>query len=280
MTATQRSARRGFVETPHGQIEYREAGNGTPLLMMHATPSSSATFEPYFPLIPDRRLIAMTTIGYGESDRPPEPYTSVEQYAQSVGWFLDRLELEHVDIFATHTGGIIAVEVAAAFPERVGKLILDEVGNYANAEGLKLHGSAHRYYQEQPDGSHLVELWQSLGGERPGADLERVAQRLIDNLKVNSTKGCEDAYGHMGWEGAGPYAICRYDTVEHSTRIQAPTLLIYGESSKLRPVGEELGRRISRSRVDLLPSEGMFTIDQGPEQWSKAVREFLREPGV
>ncbi|MDA0256497.1 MAG: alpha/beta hydrolase [Chloroflexi bacterium] len=280
MTTMQRAAQRGFVQTPHGQIEYRESGDGTPLLMMHATPASSATFEPYFPLIPGVRLIAMTTIGYGESARPPEPYTSVQQYAQSVAWFLDRMGLERVDVFGTHTGGIIAVEVAAAFPERVGRLILDEVGNYANAEGLELHSGIHRYYEERPDGGHLVELWQRLGGERPGADLERVTQRLVDNLKVNSVQGCEAVYGHMGWEGAGPYAICRYDTVENAPRIQAPTLLIYGESSKLRPVGEELGRRVPRARVELLPSEGMFTIDQGPERWASAVRAFLQEPAV
>ena len=257
MTTMQRAAQRGFVQTPHGQIEYRESGEGTPLLMMHATPASSATFEPYFPLIPGARLIAMTTIGYGESARPPEPYTSVQEYAQSVIWFLDRMGLE-----------------------RVGRLILDEVGNYANPEGLELHSGIHRYYQERPDGGHLVELWQRLGGDKPDADLERVTERLIDNLKVNSVQGCEAAYGHMGWEGAGPYAICRYDTEENAPRIQAPTLLVYGESSKLRPIGEELGRRIPHARLELLPSEGMFTIDQGPERWAGVVREFLQEPAI
>ncbi|NIR59191.1 MAG: alpha/beta hydrolase [Gammaproteobacteria bacterium] len=68
--------------------------------------------------------------------------------------------------------------------------------------------------------------------------------------------------------------------MENGPRIQAPTLLVYGDSSKLRPVGEELERRIPRSRLELLPSEGMFTIDQGPERWASAVRDFLREPGV
>jgi pimeloyl-ACP methyl ester carboxylesterase len=280
MMTTQQAAQRGFVQTPHGQIEYRESGEGTPLLMMHATPASSATFEPYFPLIPGTRLIAMTTIGYGESARPHEPYTSVQEYAQSVIWFLDRMGLERVDIFATHTGGIISVEVAAAHPERVGRLILDEVGNYANPEGLELHSGSHRYYEERPDGGHLVELWQRLGGDQPDADLERVTQRLIDNLKVNSVQGCEAAYGHMGWEGAGPYAICRYDTEQNAPRIQSPTLLVYGDNSKLRPVGEELSRRIPQARLELLPSEGMFTIDQGPERWAGVVREFLQESAI
>ncbi|MYH40787.1 MAG: alpha/beta hydrolase [Chloroflexi bacterium] len=280
MTTTRQSVRRGFVATPHGDIEYREAGEGTPLLMMHATPASSASFEPHFPLIPGRRVIAMTTLGYGESSRPPEPYRSVEQYAQSVAWFLDGLGLDRVDLFGTHTGGVIAVGVAAAFSDRVGLLVLDEVGNYANAAGLELHSNIHRYYEERPDGSHLVEIWRRMGGDRPGADFNRVTQRLIDNLRVNSVTGCEEAYGHMGWEGAGPYAICRFDTEENARRITAPTLLVYGESSKLRPIGEELERRIPRSRLVLLPSEGMFTIDQGPELWGAAVREFLSEPGV
>jgi len=45
-------------------------------------------------------------------------------------------------------------------------------------------------------------------------------------------------------------------------------------------VGEELGRRIPTARLELLPSEGMFTIDQGPERWASAVREFLQEPAI
>lgn len=280
MTTTQQTVQRGFVQTPHGSIEYRESGEGPPLLMMHATPSSSATFEPYFPLIPGARLIAMTTLGYGESSRPPEPYTSVQQYAQSVEWFLDGLGLDRVDLFGTHTGGVISVDIAASFPDRINHLVLDEVGNYANPAGLELHSNIHRYYEERADGGHLTEIWKRVGGDRPDADFERVTQRLIDNLRVNSVRGCEEAYGHMGWEGAGPYAICRFDTVENASRIQSPTLLIYGDTSKLRPVGEELGRRIPRSRLELLPSEGMFTPDQGPERWGGAIRDFLREPGA
>ena len=71
------------------------------------------------------RLIAMTTMGYGESSKPKNPYTSVEEFAQSVDWFIEGLGLDKFDLFGTHTGGIIAIEVAirnAAKPSEAGLL--------------------------------------------------------------------------------------------------------------------------------------------------------------
>lgn len=66
---------RGFVKTPHGHIEYREVGAGEPLVVLHSTPNSSAQYQELFPYLSGHyRVIAPTTLGYGDSDRPPHPY--------------------------------------------------------------------------------------------------------------------------------------------------------------------------------------------------------------
>ena len=73
--------KRGFVHSPHGNIDYREAGRGPAILFIHGTPQSSAQMVGAFSYLQDQhRCIAMSTMGYGDSDRPPEPYTTMHEY--------------------------------------------------------------------------------------------------------------------------------------------------------------------------------------------------------
>ena len=272
--------KRGFINTPDGQIEYREAGEGKPLLFMHATPVSSAYYAEYFRFFPSGyRLIAMTTIGYGESSKPNKPYTSVKEFAQSVQWFIDGLELETFDLFGTHTGGIISIEVALQNQDRIKHLILDEVGNYANDAGIELQQRIHSYYPSQSNGSHLLKLWEKSGGNIKNATIKIATQKFIDTLLVNSAENCE-VYGNMGWEGAGPYALCYYDSIKNSKNITIPTLLLYGTQSKLLHVGEAIHSSLASSKMVTLStnkqrSQGMFTTDQNPKSWMKSIVEFI-----
>ena len=64
--------RKGYVDSPMGQIHYRTCGEGTPLLMLHMTPQSSLQFQNTFPLLINAgfQVIAPDTPGYGMSDKP------------------------------------------------------------------------------------------------------------------------------------------------------------------------------------------------------------------
>lgn len=67
--------------------------------------------------------IATDTVGFGESYRP-EREASIEVYAEGVISFLDAMSIQRASIVGHHTGGVIAIEVAATHPERVDKIIL------------------------------------------------------------------------------------------------------------------------------------------------------------
>ena len=84
---------RAFVKTSHGRVHYRECGEGPPLLLLHQTADSSLAFEPLMPGLVGHRLLATDTLGYGDSDPPPHPY-SMEEYADSVVAFLDAVRRE------------------------------------------------------------------------------------------------------------------------------------------------------------------------------------------
>ena len=279
-TTTETRLKRGFAMSPHGNIEYFEVGSGEPLIMLHPTPGSCMAYRDIAPLLADEfRVISMTTMGYGQSDRPPEPYTTLAEFARAVTWLMDALELPRASAYGTHTGAEIAAALGAEFPQRVDKLVLEEVFNWGTPSRRAVHERIHRYIEEKPDGSHLVALWKKVGGDREGSDLARTSEWFVNNLIVNSNEGAE-VYGAMGWEGAGPYAMTHSDMWEATPKIEAPTLVIHGTTSELGRSHEKFLATIRRSRGARLPSTGNFFPQQAPELWASEVRAFLRDPGV
>jgi pimeloyl-ACP methyl ester carboxylesterase len=118
--------RRGYAETEVGQIHYREAGQGEPVLLMHMTATSSIHFRHVLPLLAERgfRAIAMDTPGFGLSDPPPGPEAGIPHYAAAALGLLDDLGLERAHLAGLRTGASIALELAANHPERVDRVVL------------------------------------------------------------------------------------------------------------------------------------------------------------
>ena len=71
------------------------------------------------------RVYALDLRGHGESDRPGD--YSFELMRDDVLGFLDTLGLSRVDLVGHSMGGVVAYLLAEERPERVGRLVLEEV---------------------------------------------------------------------------------------------------------------------------------------------------------
>ncbi|MFK7954590.1 MAG: alpha/beta fold hydrolase [Lysobacterales bacterium] len=122
---------RHFVRLDEGLVHYREAGHrhgGPPLLMMHASPASSAFLEPLMAVLgQSRRVIAPDTLGNGDSAPPSQASPVLGDYADSMDRFLTALNIEQCDVYGTHTGSHIGVELALQSPQRVRHLAMHGV---------------------------------------------------------------------------------------------------------------------------------------------------------
>nr|WP_017742141.1 alpha/beta fold hydrolase [Scytonema hofmannii] len=136
--------KRAFLDTEDGQILYCISGEGSALVLLHQNFRSIDEFRELIPIFArERRVIAMDLLGLGGSDKPPRMY-SVEEYAKTVIWLLDELGIKTASILGNHTGAYIAGEVAAAYPERVEKLII------CNVDDFNEYAPSFRYYSS-PD---------------------------------------------------------------------------------------------------------------------------------
>ncbi len=285
MVRTVRGERRGFAHTEHGNIEYRERGSGPTLVLLHSTPHSSAAYSRLMPrLEQDFHCVAISTPGYGQSDRPPEPYTTVEEFASAFIRVFGELGIERAHLYGQQTGSQVAISLAADYPERVGGMVLEEPFHWGTPNRRAAHVRRHRYYPPRADGGHLVEIWKRRGGDRPGTDLRELSERLIDYLLVNDDENVEELYEGMGWEGAGPHAMTTWDTWEHVARVQAPTLIIHGAHSELGRSHEKFLELIPRARGIRPPSANsgdsavapqLWNPYRDPDLWAREVTSFL-----
>jgi pimeloyl-ACP methyl ester carboxylesterase len=257
--------RRGFVTTRVGRIHYAEAGQGDPVLCLHQTPRSWDEYRDVLPLLGARyRAIAMDTIGFGDSARLQGAH-SVERYGEGVVALLDALGLERVALVGHHTGGVVAVEVAATQPRRVTRLVLSGT-TCVDEEGRRIAATWPPIDAVEPkaDGSHLTELWRRRMPYYPKDRPDLLHRLVLDALKVMDH--VED--GHV--------AVDTYRMEERLPRIQCPVMLVCGtEDWAAFPDQERLARYLPGARRVEIAGAGVPLVDQMPERFAEVVLDFL-----
>jgi len=105
---------------PPLRVRVLESGTGPPLILIHGSGMTAATWAPLMPHLSGRRLLALDLPGFGLSD--PYDYSGRPLRSHAVAQLrslLDALELEQADIVGTSLGGMWALNLAAAHPRRV-----------------------------------------------------------------------------------------------------------------------------------------------------------------
>ncbi len=257
--------RRGFADTPEGQIHYAMAGQGKPVLLLHQTPRSWDEYRDVLPLIGKRYwAIAMDTVGFGDSYRP-QGEGSIEAYGQGVISFLDAMAINRASIVGHHTGGVIAVEVAASCPERVDKLVLSSTP-YVDAQDRERRKTRPPIDEVEfkQDGSHLTELWQKRMTFYPKNRPDLLTRLVIDALRVGERM--ED--GHR--------AVSRYKMEDKLRLVKAPTLVVAGSEDPFSfPRMNPLSEAIKGSKTAVIEGGMVPMVDQMPEEFARTVIGFL-----
>lgn len=107
------------------RLAYEEAGEGDPpLVLVHGMACHRGFCAPQIRhFARDRRVVAVDLRGHGESDAPAQPYP-MQGFADDVAWTCARLGVERPVVVGHSLGGLVALELAAAHPERVRAVVL------------------------------------------------------------------------------------------------------------------------------------------------------------
>jgi len=99
------------------------------LVTLHMSPVASSFLVNLLETLDDgtRRLIAPDTLGNGDSAPLFKKVAEIPDFAEALGRVLDALGVDEIDLYGVRTGSMIATELALQQPDRVKRLILDEL---------------------------------------------------------------------------------------------------------------------------------------------------------
>ena len=125
LTAAKRRVSSGSstIDTRFGRVEYAEAGEGRPILMIHGTGGGFDQGLDFCRPLLDAgyRIISPSRFGYLRSDFPDDP--SSENQADALVELLDHLGIEKLAIAGGSAGALPALAMAIRHPERCNALL-------------------------------------------------------------------------------------------------------------------------------------------------------------
>ena len=283
MTMSRTTIRRRFFDLSNRQIHYRcrqSDGSRPPLVALHALPGSARRLEPLIGALDGRLVVAPDLAGLGDSGPHPDANASIQDHAQDMLLLAEGLGLGNVDLYGTHTGAAVAIEMAITAPSRIRRVVLDGVPLF-NPEAIG--ELAQRYAPAiEPDhnGSHL--LWahnfcrdmllfwpwydKSAAAARAGG---LPSARDLHCWVLEVIKGLDAIPG-------GYRAAFAYRAAERLPLVSQPALCISAAADTL----DEASRRAA----DLLPAGRLISVDgveagmAPPGRVAEAMLRFLDEP--
>jgi len=110
-----------FVSIGNETLAYIDEGHGEAVVLLHGNMSSSVHYEPLITRIKDRfRCIAPDLRGFGDSSYNHR-FDSLDELAEDVRAFMDKLGIESAYVVGWSTGGGIGLKLCAMYPEKVKK---------------------------------------------------------------------------------------------------------------------------------------------------------------
>jgi 3-oxoadipate enol-lactonase len=249
------------VKLDGGRISYRFDGQGPPLLLLHSLGVSGESWNKVVvSLARSHSVYAWDMMGHGDSDKPPRDFL-VEDYARNVVQFAGKLGINRITLCGNSVGALIALEVAAAYPDKVEAVVL--VGcpcwdGWGRMERLML--SASNY---DGDGSPLPAT-----GEQLSTAYTRVTPELIDWVNGQRAKAGT-------WMKKTMMAIALYDALPRLSLVCCPTLVVFGSEDALRDREKVLLEGINGAKLAIVPQAGHLPQVDNPQGFLQAVKPFL-----
>lgn len=252
------------------ELSYERSGEGPPLLLIMGMSGTMRHWGD--PLLEDLRR-DFDTIVYdhrdiGESTRTGKPFT-IAQLAEDAFGLLEALGLESAHVMGISMGGMVAQELALAYPERVGTLVLG--CTYCGGEGSRLASE---------------EVMRRLAEAMSSGDRERAVRAAWEANVSRGFAAREEAWERFVQAGARyavpvevimrqMQAIAAHDTSERLSELCVPTLVSHGTVDEMLPVenGHMIAGRIPGARLEIFDGVGHLFFWEEPERSAALVRE-------
>jgi 3-oxoadipate enol-lactonase len=209
------------------------------------------------------RVLRYDVRGHGATEATPPPYT-IEQLADDVVDFLDRLGIGNVAYVGLSLGGMIGQALAVRHPDRVRSLVLCDTTMHSPRDMWIERIAAIEANGLEPQVEPSIERWftHSFRSSQP---------KLVDNMRtmIRATSlhgylGCAMAMRDMHLESVAP-------------RITQPTLILVGRDDRSTPVAEAqaLHKAISGSQLEVIEHAAHLPNIEQASRFNAVLGRFL-----
>jgi len=151
---------RHYVKADGLTLHYRRAGAGPPVVLFHESPRSSVALLPLMERLADKfSVFGFDTPGFGASDPLPTDRPTAADFADVFAIAVSNMGIERVPVYGTHTGAVIALELARNHPDLVSIAVLDGYPVFDQVERENILRQYLPRFAPEWHGGHVAELW-------------------------------------------------------------------------------------------------------------------------
>lgn len=236
-------------------LEWGEAG-APPIVCVHGYTGSAEAFNALARHLEDRfHILALDVRGHGESVWSPAGAYGYADQAGDLAVFTEQLGLENFVLIGTSMGGIIAMAYAAAHPERLSGLVINDIGPDAEAGSQRIT----QMVGSRPD--EFATLEDAMAYRREISPIT-AARRLDDQRELALGVLRQRPDGKWGWKLDPTYIRQRIERGPPARpalwpvleALPCPTLVVWGTDSDV------LSEAQARRMVGALPRGELVSV--------------------
>jgi 4,5:9,10-diseco-3-hydroxy-5,9,17-trioxoandrosta-1(10),2-diene-4-oate hydrolase len=262
-------------------IHYLAAGEGPPLVLLHALGESALDWRWVLPALARTHCVYAPDLpGFGYSAKPYADY-SPAFFARFVSAYLDALGLDRTALVGNSIGGLAALRLALSEPARVGALGLvasaglgREVTYALRLPTLPGYGEAAIAWGKTPLGAFQrawsrVPLLFGRPGRVPGEWITEQTQIAQLPGFTEATMVALRAQVDVGGQ--------REVLVDQLPHLQVPTLVVWGERDRVFPYsqGQKALSRLRQGALELVSDCGHLPHVERPDRFAAILGRFL-----
>ncbi len=267
------TSKTGFLDVQTASLYYEIAGEGHPLLLLHAGVADSRMWDEQFPIFAQHyRTVRYDLRGFGRSRWEAGTFAAYEDPAA----LFRALDIQKAHIVGISLGGKIALDFTLAHPELVASLVLvaPSVGGTQPSEQVR------RFYQAEdalvekgdlPEATALnVRFWVD-GPQRSPEQVNQMVRQRVYEMQYHAFTLPMPADADE--QTLQPPAITRL------AEVHVPTLIIVGDldlPDKLA-LTEQLAREIPGARREIIADAAHMVSMEQPQEFNHLVLDFLGE---
>ncbi len=253
------------------RMHYQIKGEGPPLVMIMGLNGDITWWDRLLTeLAGDFRLLLFDNRGAGLTDKPNEKYT-ISMLAEDTVGLMEEVGIQQAHVFGISMGGMIAQEMALAFPDHVNGLVLG--CTHSGGEGL--HAPAREAIQKLTDnrGKSLHEFAEQVMSVLFSPSFVEANPSIIRALVDHyvSTPPSGKGFSRQFLAVLGHNAFARLPLIRHHT------LILTGDADALIPPenSDVLCSGIPDARLVRIPGAGHTFFIEAPKATAEHLRSHL-----